>query len=99
MFARLSTYQGSPVPGHGDLTASSEAIVKQVRGMPGFLGVYYFVDRATGKAVSLTLWRDEQTMHASEELADQIRVETSRREGQRVLSVERYEVGFSHLVP
>lgn len=99
MFARLSRYQGSPVPAEGDLSAHAEAVVKRIRGLPGFLGVYYFVERATGKAVSLTLWEDEQTMQASEERADQIRVETAHREGQRIVSVERYEVGFSHLVP
>ncbi|MFC5804429.1 hypothetical protein [Streptomyces formicae] len=96
MFVRLSTYQGSPVPAEGDLSASSEAVVKQVQDVPGFVGVYYLVDRASGKAVSLTLWEDEQAMLDSEERAGQIREETARREGQRIVSVERYEVGFSH---
>ncbi|MFE3328948.1 hypothetical protein [Streptomyces sp. NPDC059176] len=81
------------------MSASSEAVVKQVKWMPGFLGVYYLVDRATGRAVSLTLWEDEETMRDSEERTDQIRQDTARREGQRVLSVERFEVGFSHLKP
>jgi heme-degrading monooxygenase HmoA len=99
MFARLSTYQGSPVPGEGDLTANSEAIVNQVKDVPGFRGVYYLVDRAAGKAKSLTLWEDEQTMLASEDRATQIREEAARREGQRIVSVERFEVGFSYLKP
>ncbi|MBT2449862.1 hypothetical protein J7F03_22860 [Streptomyces sp. ISL-43] len=99
MFARLSTYQGSPVPAEGDLTANSEAIVQQVRDVPGFLGVYYLVDRASGQAKSLTLWEDEGTMRASEERAARIREETAQREGQRIVSVERFEVGFSHLEP
>ncbi|MEU2433183.1 MULTISPECIES: hypothetical protein [unclassified Streptomyces] len=96
MFVRLSTYQGSPVPAEGDLSASSEAVVKQVQDVPGFVGVYYLVDRASGKAVSLTLWEDEQAMLDSEERAGRIREETAHREGQRIVSVERYEVGFSH---
>ncbi|MEW2139112.1 hypothetical protein AB0892_21390 [Streptomyces sp. NPDC005409] len=99
MFARLSTYQGSPVPPEGDLTAQSEAVVRQVQDVPGFRGVYYLVDRATGQAKSLTLWEDEGTMLASEEQASRIREETARREGQRIVSVERFEVGFSHLQP
>ncbi|MGW7458753.1 hypothetical protein [Streptomyces sp. NPDC054797] len=99
MFARLSTYQGSPVPPEGDLTAQSEAVVRQVQDVPGFRGVYYLVDRATGQAKSLTLWEDEGTMLASEEQATRIREETARREGQRIVSVERFEVGFSHLQP
>ncbi|MET9319114.1 hypothetical protein ABZX75_02795 [Streptomyces sp. NPDC003038] len=99
MFARLSTYQGSPVPAEGDVTANSEAIVEQVQGVPGFRGVYYLVDRASGKAMSLTLWEDEQTMLASEEKASRIREESAQREGQRIVSVERFEVGFSRLKP
>ncbi|MEV8530851.1 antibiotic biosynthesis monooxygenase [Streptomyces sp. NPDC051211] len=99
MFARLSTYQGSPVPAEGDLTANAAAVVEQVRDVPGFRGVYYLVDRASGKARSLTLWADEQSMRASEDQATRIREETARREGQRIVSVERFEVGFSHLEP
>lgn len=99
MFARLSTYQGSPVPAEGDVTANSEAIVRQVQDVPGFRGVYYLVDRATGEAKSLTLWDDERTMQDSEEQAARIREETAQREGQRIVSVERFEVGFSHLQP
>ncbi|MFD9405834.1 hypothetical protein ACFWBN_02255 [Streptomyces sp. NPDC059989] len=97
MFARLSTYQGSPVPPEGDLTRNSAEIVKQVQGVPGFRGVYYLVDRASGRAKTLTLWDDEQTMLASEEQAARIREEVAQREGQRIVSVERFEVGFSHL--
>ncbi|MFG2990889.1 hypothetical protein ACGFZK_16645 [Streptomyces sp. NPDC048257] len=81
------------------MSANSEAIVRQVQDAPGFRGVYYLVDRATGVAKSLTLWDDERTMSESEEQAARIREETARREGQRIVSVERFEVGFSHLKP
>ncbi|MFF5447827.1 antibiotic biosynthesis monooxygenase [Streptomyces sp. NPDC012888] len=97
MFARLSTYQGSPVPADGDVAARSEAIVEQVRDVPGFRGVYYLVDRSSGKARSLTLWEDEESMRASEERAARIREEAAQREGQRIVSVEHFEVGFSSL--
>ncbi|WP_328298319.1 hypothetical protein OG389_11170 [Streptomyces sp. NBC_00435] len=99
MFARLSTYRGSPVPAAGDVAANSEAIVQRVRDVPGFRGVYYLVDRASGRAVSLTLWEDERTMRESEDHGARIRAETAQREGQQILSVERFEVGFSQLEP
>ncbi|MFJ7592257.1 hypothetical protein ACIQZO_33805 [Streptomyces sp. NPDC097617] len=99
MFARLSTYQGSPVPAEGDVSAHSEAIVRQVQEVPGFRGVYYLVDRATGVARTLTLWDDERTMRDSEVEAARIREATAQREGQRIVSVEHFEVGFSHLKP
>ncbi|MEU6947740.1 hypothetical protein [Streptomyces sp. NPDC046332] len=99
MFARLSTYQGSPVPPDGDLTAKSEAIVKQVENLPGFRGAYYLVDRVTGKSRSLTLWADEASMVESEEEAARVRLESSHREGQRVVSVDHFEVAFVRLAP
>ncbi|MET9620084.1 MULTISPECIES: hypothetical protein [unclassified Streptomyces] len=97
MFARLSTYQGSPVPAAGDLSANAETVVGRVKDLPGFLGVYYMVDRPSGKARTLTLWASEDALRESEELASLIREEVATREGQRILSVERFEVGFSHL--
>ncbi|MEU6877431.1 hypothetical protein [Streptomyces sp. NPDC046712] len=99
MFARLSTYQGSPVPPEGDLTEKSEAIVQLVQDLPGFRGAFYLVERETGKARSLTLWEDEATMRASEERAAEIRAEAAQREGQRVVLVEHFEVAFSKLAP
>ncbi|MFE4330878.1 hypothetical protein ACFRQM_16000 [Streptomyces sp. NPDC056831] len=99
MFARLSTYEGSPVPAQGGLTANWEETLEQVQEVPGFRGVYYLIDRASGKAKSLTLWDDKQTMQASEERTTRLREEIAMREGQRVVSVERFEVGFSHLEP
>uniref|UniRef100_A0AAU2JSS4 ABM domain-containing protein n=1 Tax=Streptomyces sp. NBC_00049 TaxID=2903617 RepID=A0AAU2JSS4_9ACTN len=81
------------------MTATSEALVRQVQDVPGFRGVYYLVDRASGKAKSLTLWDDEESMLASEERAARIREEAAHREGQRIVSVEHFEVGFSHLQP
>ncbi|MFF2959010.1 hypothetical protein ACFVT1_08845 [Streptomyces sp. NPDC057963] len=99
MFARLSTYEGSPVPAQGALSANWEATLQQVQEVPGFRGVYYLIDRASGKATSLTLWDDEQTMRAGEARTTRLREEVAHREGQRVVSVERFEVGFSHLEP
>ena len=97
MFVRLSTYQGSPVPAEGDLTANWEAILKDAGG-PGFRGVYYLVDRASGKAKSLTLWEDEKAMHASEDRRTLLREEVAQG-GPTVVSVEHFEVGFSHVEP
>ncbi|MFF1837424.1 hypothetical protein ACFVXE_24935 [Streptomyces sp. NPDC058231] len=99
MFARLSTYQGSPVPEEGDLTANWDAVLQQIQEASGFRGVFYLVDRASGRSASLTLWEDEETMQASEESAARLREKVAHREGQRVVSVERFEVGFSHVEP
>lgn len=99
MYARLSTYQGTPIPGSASMTRRADEVLEQIRGLAGFQGLYLFVDRATGKEVSLTLWQDEATMQASESQAAKIRQESAAREGQRVLTVERFEVGFQHVEP
>jgi heme-degrading monooxygenase HmoA len=95
MFARLSTYQGSPIPPGGDIGTHSETIVRQVEDAPGFRGVYYLIDRTSGTAATLSLWEDEESMRASEERATRIREQVAQREGQRIVSVEHFEVGFS----
>lgn len=97
MYARLSTYQGTPVPSGGDMTRRADEILRQIRDLDGFQGLYLLVDRATGKEVSLTLWQDEASMRASEARAAKIRQESAAREGQRILTVERFEVGFQHI--
>jgi heme-degrading monooxygenase HmoA len=97
MYARLSSYQGEAIPADVDLAVGSDTAVKQVREIPGFRGVYLLADRASGRTLTLTLWEDEEAMAASEARATKIRQESAEREQQRVISVERYEVGVAHL--
>ena len=97
MFARLSTYQGAPVPAGAQPSQNAVQILEQIRKVPGFQGLYLLVDPSTGKSMSLTLWEDEQTMGASETEGTRIREESAKREGERIVSVERFEVGFQHL--
>lgn len=97
MYARLSTYQGTPVPSGGSMSRRADEILRQIRELDGFQGLYLLVDRATGKEVSLTLWQDEASMRASETETSKIRQESTARQGQRILMVERFEVGFQHV--
>lgn len=97
MFARLSSYQGSPIPEAGDIERSSREVLRQVQDLPGFRGMYLLVDRASGKSKSLTLWEDGPSMWESEARASDIRSQAAQREGEQVVSVERFEVGFVHI--
>jgi hypothetical protein len=58
-------------------------------------GVYFLVDRQSGKALSITLWESEESMRASEEEANQLRSETAQAGSQAVMGVERYEIAIS----
>ena len=61
----------------------------------GFDGVYFLVDRQSGKALSITLWESEESMRASEEEANRLRSESAQAGRQEVAGVERYEVALS----
>ena len=96
MHARLSTYQGSADDTRIDeaIKRGKEEILPQVRDLDGYLGVVFLVDRATGKSVSVTLWRDAAALKATESVANTIRDEGAEVDGDEIVSVERYEVGM-----
>lgn len=92
MFARVSTYQGPPDQIDKGVRHAQESILPRIQEMDGFQGVYFLVDRQSGKGLSITLWESEEAMHASEEAANQLRSESAEASGEEVLGVERYEV-------
>ena len=74
---------------------AKENIVPRVGEIDGFEGVYFLVDRQSGKALSITLWESEETLRSSEQQTNQLRSETAEAGGQEVMGVERYEVASS----
>jgi heme-degrading monooxygenase HmoA len=95
MFARVSTYRGSPERTDEGIRLARESILPRVHRLDGYEGTYYLVDRRSGKAISMTLWESEEAMRASEEAADQLRSESAEATSATVESVERYEVAIS----
>lgn len=95
MFARVSTYRGDPAHIDEGLERAREDIVPRVRQLDGFEGLYYLVDRESGKSISITLWETEEAMRASEEAASKLRSESADASGATVEDVERYEVAIS----
>ena len=95
MFARVSTYQGSPERTDEGIRLAQESILPRLHQLDGFEGAYYLVDRRGGKAISITLWKSEEAMRASEEAADVLRSESAGAASATVESVERYEVAIS----
>jgi heme-degrading monooxygenase HmoA len=91
MYARLSTYVIPPDELEGQIQTAEE-VQKRVTAMPGSLGLYYLVDRATGNTVSLTLWDTEQAMLDSVTAANRLREETTSGAAGEVISVASYEV-------
>jgi heme-degrading monooxygenase HmoA len=95
MLARVSTYQGPPDQIDDGVRYAQENIVPRVQEIDGFEGVYFLVDRQSGKALSITLWESEEAMRASEEEANRLRSSAAEAGSQEVVSVDRYEIAIS----
>lgn len=91
MYARVNLFEGTPEQLEQSLK-DTEAISAKLDAIPGSLGMYYLIDREGDKALSMTLWESEEALKASEAAAGDIREESSRSEGTRVVSVGRYKV-------
>ena len=90
MWARLATYEMGQDQIEEGLRGFERA-VDQLRDMEGARGAYLLVDRASGKAATLTLWESEEALRASDEEAARIRREAA---GEAERNVERYEVAL-----
>jgi hypothetical protein len=91
MFARASSWTGS-----------SEALQKwedhvddvaaMIRALPGVAGAMFFIDRSDGKAMTLTLWENEEAALVSDQHAEASRAATIAATGVDLLARARYEV-------
>ena len=66
MYARVTTFQVQPDQLADALQTSNEVIVPVMRQQAGFRGYTEFLDRTSGKALSLTFWSSEADLAASE---------------------------------
>ena len=91
MHARTSSWKGSA----DAIERWADHVKKNVRPMvehlPGNAGAYFFVDHADGRALTLTLWEDEQAAIASDATADQSR-STIAATGVELLDRGRWEL-------
>ncbi len=92
MFARTSTWSGSPEA----LQKWSENAVGKVKGfvegLPGNAGVLFLTDRAGGTALTLTLWDSQDAAEATDQLAEHSRATTVAATGTELVATGRFEV-------
>jgi len=92
MYARTSTWSGTPEA----LQKWSEHAVTTVKGfvegLPGNKGVFFFIDRDNGTALTLTLWHSAGAAEATDRFAEQSRASTVAATGADLLAQGRYEV-------
>ena len=97
MFARVNTFQG-PVAGLDASVEDARAnVLPALDAINGYAGIVVLLDRATGGSVAITFWESEAALYASEAAATEIRASSTERQGERIVSVERFEVGLSTL--
>jgi hypothetical protein len=92
MFARVGTVEYRPDTIDEVIRVVRESIYPAARQRKGFQGAYYLVDRATGKATSISLWDTEANMledEAGYRREQQAKTATLRAGSH---SVEHYEV-------
>lgn len=92
MFARTSTWSGSPeeLQKWADHTAST--VKGFVEGLPGNVGVVFLVDRDSGTALTLTMWDSQDAASATDKFAEQSRASTVAATGAELVGRGSYEV-------
>ncbi len=63
-----------------------------VTGLPGNAGAVFFIDRAAGTALTLTLWESEEAAAETDKFADQSRASTVDATGVELVGRGAYEV-------
>ncbi len=93
MFARVSHYQGGSGRSLEEFRRVLDQVSNQTRSLPGFQNGYFLVDRASGKALSITLWDSEASVQASAAGANPLRAQLAQALGSTGQpTVETYEV-------
>ena len=91
MFARTSTWAGTPEA--LDKWDAGVATVRPfVSSLEGNAGAFFLIDRAGGRALTLTLWKTEAAALASDAFADQSRARTIAATGVDLVERGQYEV-------
>ena len=101
MFARVSTFEGRPERADELVDTALEKVLPQLKrydGYDGFDGALALADRGSGKVLTILLWESEEAMRASEEASYWYRRYSAEAAGEKVTSVERYEVVFSQIM-
>ena len=92
MFARTSTWSGSPEALQKWADHAADTVKGFVEGLPGNAGVVFLIDRDGGTALTLTLWDSDDAARATDQFAEQSRAATVAATGTELVSRGSYEV-------
>jgi hypothetical protein len=93
--ARISTFAGDPSMIEEGLRHAVQDVLPEARAIDGWKGIVMLVDRTTGAEKTMTLWESRAALDASEAAAQELRARAAEEAGQRIVSVERFDVPLS----
>jgi pyruvate carboxylase len=91
VYARVSTYAFTAT----DVHVSAEpfrAAIAAIQDIEGLEDAYLLVDEDTGAALTLTMWRDHQSLEASRVRASRLRTDAAREVGATIVATTEYRV-------
>jgi heme-degrading monooxygenase HmoA len=89
MHARLNTYKTVNPEG---LITWFQAVTPDLEQIEGFSHAYFLVDRATGRAASITIWESQDALDASVAMADELRKRGTQPSGTSIESADHFEI-------
>jgi len=92
VFARVSEWSVPPEHQNEALRAAEEKIGPALSKQAGYRGELLLGDRHSGKMLTVTLWEDEQAMHATDEASHWFRSYGAWQTGGTAESTGQYEV-------
>jgi heme-degrading monooxygenase HmoA len=92
MFARTSTWSGSPEAMQKWAEHAVSTVKGFVAGLPGNAGAVFLIDRDGGTGLTLTLWDSEDAAAATDKFAEQSRTSTVAATGAELVARGSYEV-------
>ena len=93
MFARVTIFQGDPDSVDGPIRFPVREASQGIKNLPGFLAMFDFADRDTGRAMVVTLWATKEARDGSADFARDAAEKVVEADGDQVISVREYEVG------
>jgi heme-degrading monooxygenase HmoA len=93
MFARVAVYE---IPGHRveEAVGSFRQAIDQISGMDGLEEVYVLVSPESDRALTMSLWNQENAMEASRVTASRLRNDAAKVVDGSVQSVVEYEIAI-----
>jgi hypothetical protein len=92
MFARTTTWSGSPEALQKWADNAVDRVMGFVTGLPGNAGAVFLIDRDGGTALTLTLWDTGEHASATDQFAEQSRAATVAATGTELVARGSYQV-------